>query len=143
GWGLGALAGAARVPRVAGARAPEWNGVGAAIARGPAVATSVAVVLAAVIVWVWPDRVRFTGDFLLRQGTVEVSEPPATMFPQALPLDLFLHYTVPQVLSNALSMDANGAARLLGMVEAGGLAALAIAFVRALGLAGGAALGLV
>src|SRR6185503_12890660 len=55
------------------------------------------------------------------------------------PLDVLLHYHVPRVLTNALAIDANMAARLLGMLEAGGLAALAIAFARTLGLSGGVA----
>jgi Tetratricopeptide repeat len=138
-WGLWALAALALVPRLARAVAPAWNAGGDAIARHPALATWAAFVLAVLVVGVWPDRVRFTGDFLLRQGTVDVAEQPSTLFPQALPLDVLLHYSVPRVLTDALSVDANGAARLLGMLEAGGLAALGIAFARTLGLAGGAA----
>lgn len=140
GWGLWALAALALVPALARRAAPLWNAAGDAITDHPALATWGAFVLAVLLVGICPDRVRFTGDFLLRQGTVEVAEKPSTLFPQALPLDVLLHYSVPRVLSDALSLDANGAARLLGMLEAGGLAALALAFARTLNLTAGAAL---
>src|SRR5262249_30864784 len=124
GWGLWALAAAALIPTLARRAAPLWNAAGDAMVRHPTLATWAAFVTAVLLVGLFPDRVRFTGDFLLRQGTVEVAEKPSSLFPQALPLDVLLHYTVPRVLTDALSLDANGAARLLGMIEAGGLAAL-------------------
>ena len=143
GWGLWALAALVLVPPLARRAAPLWNAAGDAIAEHPALATWAGFVAAVLLVGLWPDRVRFVGDFLLRQGTVDVAEPPGPMFPQALPLDILLHYSVPRVLTDALSLDANGAARLLGMAEAGGLAALAIAFARTLSLEGGAAVAVV
>ena len=40
--------------------------------------------------WSMPDRARFVGDFLLRQGAVEERVQPAALFPHALPADVFL-----------------------------------------------------
>ncbi|HET9327098.1 MAG TPA: tetratricopeptide repeat protein [Candidatus Eisenbacteria bacterium] len=139
GFGLWALAAVALIPGVARRATPAWNAIGEAIAKRPGLTTSAAVLAAMLLVWLFPDRVRFTGDFLLRQGTVEVAERPSQLFPQALPLDVLLHYGVPRVLTQALAIDANGAARLLGMLEAGTLAALAMGFARTLGLVAGAA----
>jgi len=138
-WGPWAVMALALVPAVARRLAPVWSAMGDAIARHPALVGWGAFAVAMLLVRLFPDRVRFTGDFLLRQGTVEVAERPSQLFPQALPLDVLLHYHVPRVLTNALAIDANMAARLLGMLEAGGLAALAIAFARTLGLSGGVA----
>jgi hypothetical protein len=140
GWSLWALSAVALVPPLARRIEPAWDAAGDAITRRPALTTFVAVLLAAGLVWACPDRVRYVGDFLLRQGTVEVAEKPAELFPQALPLDVLLHYRLPLFVTETALTDANGAARLLGVIEAAGLAALALSFVRALGLAGGAAL---
>jgi len=121
-------------------RAAPWCGrAGDALARsrsGPGVAA----VLGAALVAIFPDRVRFVGDFLLQQGTVEQVGQPSVLFPQALPLDVLLHYRLPRVLSAARLFDANGAARLLGTIEAGALALLAVGFTRTLALRGSAAL---
>ena len=139
-WGLWALAALALIPAVARRAAGIWSALGDAMAKHPALFTWAAFIAAMLLVGLNPDRVRFTGDFLLRQGTVEVAERPSQLFPQALPLDVFLHYGVPRVLTQALSIDANAAARLLGMLEAGALAALALAFARTLSMSGGAAI---
>jgi len=138
-WGLWLVAAVTLLPPVARRLAPMWNAAGDALSRHPALYLWAAAFTAILWVAVWPDRVRFVGDFLLRQGTVEVAERPSMLFPQALPLDVLLHYAVPRVLSEALSVDANGAARLIGMFEAAGLGVLSVAFARVLGLAGGAA----
>jgi hypothetical protein len=140
GWGLWLIAALALVPSLARRVSPVLGRWGDAITRRP-VSTAVAWALgAATLAWLTPDRVRFVGDFLLRQGTVEVVEQPGVLFPQALPLDVFLHYALPLKLTAAHLMSANGAARLLGGVEVALLGALAAAFARALELRGGAAL---
>src|SRR5262249_21683478 len=87
-----------------------------------------------------PDTVRFVGDFLLRQGTVEMADRPGVLFPQALPLDVFLHYTLPLRITTAHLADPNGAARLLGAVEIAALAIAAAWFPRVLEPRFGAAL---
>src|SRR5262245_11714487 len=138
-WGLWVLGAVVLVPPVARRLEPAFSRIGDAILRRPALTTIAAVGLGAALVWAFPDRVRYVGDFLLRQGTVEVAEKPADLFPQALPLDVVLHYLVPRIVSDLALTDANGCARILGMIEAAALAALALAFVRALGLAGAAA----
>ncbi|MEK7329666.1 MAG: hypothetical protein AAB113_02580, partial [Candidatus Eisenbacteria bacterium] len=132
GWGLWLLAALALVPPLARRVSPMLARWGDALTRRP-VSTATAWALgAATLAWLTPDRVRFVGDFLLRQGTVEVVEQPGLLFPQALPLDLFLHYALPLKLTAAHLMSANGAARLLGAVEVAMLGALAAAFARTL-----------
>lgn len=140
GWGLWLIAALALVPPLARQVSPVLARWGDALTRRP-VSTATAWALgAATLAWLAPDRVRFVGDFLLRQGTVEIVERPGVLFPQALPLDVFLHYALPLKLTAAHLMSANGAARLLGAVEAAMLGALAAAFARTLELRGGAAL---
>ena len=117
-WGPWLIAAAALVPPLARRARPALEGAGEAMRRRPALAAAAWAALAAALALGSPDRVRFVGDFLLRQGTVEVGEQPGLLFPQALPLDVFLHYTVPSALAASGTMDANGAARLLGALEA-------------------------
>ena len=139
GWGLWLIAALALSPPLAERLAPLLARWGDAIRRTPALAATAWAAAAMVLAWLTPDRVRFVGDFLLRQGTVEIVERPGVLFPQALPLDVFLHYALPLRLTTAQLMDANGAARLLGAVEVALLGAMATAFARALELRGGAA----
>lgn len=95
---------------------------------------------AALLAWCLPDRVAFTGDYLLRQGAAMFPLPPLHLFPQALPLDVALHYHLLRLLIGAGIPSADHAARLLGALEAAALAGFAMAFARALGLRGVAAL---
>jgi hypothetical protein len=139
GWGLWAIAVLFTLPPVARRVAPWAERAGDAIGRGAFGATIAAVVLAALLAWLMPDRVRFVGDFLLRQGTVEIAEKSTIVFPQALPLDVFLHVDLPGwLLANGVT-DANGAARVLGVAEIVLFAWLALRLARVLELRGGAA----
>jgi len=140
GWGLWLIAALALIPALSLRIQPALARWGDAIGRSPALAVTAWALAAATLAWLMPDRVRFVGDFLLRQGTVEIVERPGVLFPQALPLDVFLHYTLPLRLTAAHVLDANGAARLLGAVEAALLGGLACTFARTLELRGGAAL---
>jgi hypothetical protein len=139
GWGPWLVAALVLAPPVARRLLPLATRWGDAIARSPGLAATGWALAAAALAGLMPDRVRFVGDFLLRQGTVEIAERPGVLFPQALPLDVFLHYTLPLRLTAAHIMDANGAARMLGAVEAGVLGALAATCAGTLGLRGGAA----
>src|SRR5262249_3131207 len=112
GWSLWALAALALLPPFGRRLLPAWETIGRRVAQRPALSMTVAGLFGAAVVWVFPDRVRFVGDFLLRQGTVEVAELPSVLFPQALPLDVFLHYNVPSYIASSHWIDANGAARL-------------------------------
>lgn len=140
GWGLWAAAVLLTVPRLARRLAPWADRAGDAIGRGTRAAAIAAALLAALLAWSMPDRVRFVGDFLLRQGTVEIAEKPAILFPQALPLDVLLHVTLPTWLIGHGLADANGAARTLGLVEVALFALLALRLARVLDLRSGAAL---
>jgi hypothetical protein len=144
GWSLWALAALPLLPAISRRIAPWLAWAGDAFADHPALAAASWAALAAALVWVLPDRVRFVGDFLLRQGTVQVSDSlggvrTAILYPQALPLDVYLHYTLPALLTNRGLAGANLFARLLGAGEAALLGLLAAAFVRALSLRGIAA----
>ncbi len=135
-WGPWLIATAALYPAVSRRAVPALARFGDALADRPALSGWIMAALAAAVVVIFPDRTRFVGDFLLRQGTVEQGGAPAQLFPQALPLDVFLHYLLPRTLTEAGVLDANGAARLLGACEAAALAALAGAFARTLALRG-------
>jgi hypothetical protein len=135
-WALWALGALALIPAFGRRLEPWLTGAGRAIERSPGFATFVAIVVAVVLVSLFPDRVRFVGDFLIRQGTVQEAVKPSLIYPQALPLDVLLHYTIPRLTTDLGLADANGAARWIGAIDAALLAGLAIAFVRALALRG-------
>ena len=135
-WTLGLLA---LLPPVARRLLPPLARAGDALARGSMVWTLALVALVGLLVWGSPDNARFVGDFLLRQGTVEEAAKPAIIYPQALPLDVLLHYTIPTALQNAHVLSANGTGRALGVVNAMLLAWFAARLVIALGLDGAAA----
>lgn len=138
-WLPWALVAAALAPPVARRLVPWAERAGDALARDRR-AVALAAVAAALVVLALPDQVRFTGDFLIRQGTVETALRPDRVWPQALPLDTWLHFRLPLDLDRALGLDPNLYGRLFGAAAAGAFVALAAAFARALGLAGGAAL---
>src|SRR5262249_50365673 len=95
---------------------------------------------AAVRVLILPDRIHYVGDSLIRADAVTEGVPARALTPQALPLDVWFHSTLPAWLGHA-GMDPVLVTRLLGAVEAGALVFLALAFARGLGLSGGALLG--
>jgi hypothetical protein len=139
-WVPWALAALALVPPLARRAEPSFRRAGDAIARGSWVATLAAVAIAVLLVLALPDQVRFVGDFQLRQGAIDEAGPAGVLFPQAMPLDGFLHVELPTRLMGAGRLDVNWAPRGLGALEAGLLALLALAFARALALRGSGAL---
>jgi tetratricopeptide (TPR) repeat protein len=139
GWLPWLITALALVPPLARRVEPAVARAGRALATRNA-ALHVALALFVVgLVWGNADNTRFVGDFLLRQGTVEINAQPAVLFPQALPLDVFLHYTFPNALQTAQIASANTTARVLGVIDAVALALIATTFVRALSLTGAAA----
>ena len=136
-WTLAALA---LVPPLARRAEPVFRRAGEAIARGSRVASLVAATCAALLVLALPDRVRFVGDFQLRQGAIDEGGLAGGIFRQAMPLDVFLHVNLPTLLMGAGRLDVNWAPRALGVLEAALLALLALAFARALALRGTGAL---
>jgi tetratricopeptide (TPR) repeat protein len=139
-WAPWALMALALLPRVARALSPALRAAGDALAERPGPATLAWMAAAAALVLAFPDRVRFVGDFLLRQGAIEENVRPSTVFPQALPLDVLLHVTLPAWLMDQFALGAAAGVRALDALEAALLAALAAAYARALGLRGVAAL---
>jgi hypothetical protein len=103
-------------------------------------ALPIAVLAAVILVLVFPDRVQFVGDFLLRQGTSEEALPPSALFPQALPIDVFLHVVFPTWANGTLGIPSTVVSRILDALEAGALVALGFAFARRAGLKGKEAL---
>ncbi|MEO5618767.1 MAG: hypothetical protein ABIS67_13450 [Candidatus Eisenbacteria bacterium] len=105
---------------------------GGAIERSPGRLTLAVAAAATALVFALPDRLFFVGDFLLRMGAVQGEESPAVLSPQAFPLDVFLHYTVPLGAINAKWLDAPAAARVIGAFDAALLAAAGVLLARAL-----------
>jgi len=136
-WSLAALA---LVPPLARRVEPAFRRAGEAIARGSWVASLAAAAGAAFLVLALPDQVHFVGDFQLRQGAIVAGSPMGQFFPQAMPLDLFLHVDLPALLMGAGRPDPYWVPRALGALEAALLALLALAFARALALRGTGAL---
>jgi len=145
GWTLWLLSALALVPTLARRAMPWARRAGDAIAGhargGPPWNAPLALAAAAgITAWWLPDRLFFVGDFLLRHGTAERALEPAALFPQALPLDVLLHYRLPRALAGTFGMDVALGERALGSVEAAALGALAVAFARAVNARGAAAL---
>ncbi len=136
GWTLWALSALTLIPPVAGLLFKPLAALGRRFERSNALAYGLPAAAAAALAWVFPDRVRFVGDFLLRFGTAERALKPSGLFPQALPLDVFLHYGILRALDTGLKLDVNTTARIIGALECGLLAVLAVAFARALGQRG-------
>src|SRR5689334_1325859 len=80
----------------------------------------------ALLVLALPDRAWFLGDFLLRQGPSAAAFD--RMFPQALPLDRLIHGLIAPAIAHGDPGVANLFGRVLGALEAGALAALALCF---------------
>ncbi|MEO5617640.1 MAG: tetratricopeptide repeat protein, partial [Candidatus Eisenbacteria bacterium] len=139
GWAPWLLVGAALFPLVARAAEPRLAGFGDALARNAFGARAGFAMLAAGLVLVFPDRVWLIGDFLLRLGCTRGQIPVSMVFPQALPLDLFLHHHVPVALASSGLTDPNLWERGLGAIEAGALAFASASVARRLGLRGVAA----
>jgi len=124
------------VPAIARRLTPGLDRAGSWIASAPAVSTLVWATGAALLVFTTPDQARFVGDFILRESTLREHLAGTTWYPQALPLDLLIHERFARWIMDVLTMDPNGAGRLIGAVEAAMLGALAVQFVRVLQLRG-------
>lgn len=136
-WGMWAIAAATLVPSVARAALPALAALGRfASSLAGALALSVA---AGVLVWSLPDRTWFVGDFLIRVGAA-TSNLFGRNFSAALPLDLFLHNSLPRALGFGSDPAALRVIRGIGALEGIGLAALALHLVRGLGRHGPAAM---
>ena len=139
-WPLWGLATLALIPALSRRVLPGMSRLGERIGGAGVFGTLAAMVLAVALVGLLPDRAQYVGDFLLRQDTLEAPADAAAWYPQALPLDLFLHDTAARAAMETLGLDPNGEGRLLGAIEAALLAALALAFARTLGHRGAVAL---
>lgn len=72
-----------------------------------------------------PDRAKFVGDALLRDGLLDESSGFAKIFPQALPLDGWLHHGFPRWCTQVASISPLRVAFSIGAFEAFLLGALA------------------
>lgn len=138
-WLTWSLMAAALVPPLAARFVPVLDAFGDQFARGAWGATGALAALLAVFVIRFPDQVQFVGDFLIRQGSVTVQYDAALISPQAMPLDLLMHYRFPAWLQAAHGVTADVSGRLIGAAEAALLGVFAVRFARALGLSGAAA----
>jgi tetratricopeptide (TPR) repeat protein len=134
GWSAWVVAALMLVPPLA---RPVERVLARAAARTPGSLGTPALALAtAALVWCLPDQLHLVGDFLLRHGTAERALEPAALFPQALPLDVLLHYRLPRFMADFFHVEVSLTERALGALEAGILAGLSSSFARALGLTG-------
>lgn len=135
-WLLGSMALLPPVGRLL-ARGAEW--AGHLLADRPLFGYLGWAVLGGALAWSIPDQLFHVGDYLMRLGTVMSSTPPERVFPQALGLDIGLHYGLINWLTAHGLPDANQAERIVGALEAAGLGLLAVAYARSLALRGVAA----
>jgi hypothetical protein len=143
GWVLWAAAAAALFPLLGQPLTRPLDNLGNRLAgRDPWIVVGFAVA-AMTLVLAFPERLQFVGDFGLRERAVTEAIAPVELYPggpgQALPLDLALHHRIPHLIYASGILSPNGAGRLLGAFEAALFMALAILFVRALGLRSAAA----
>jgi hypothetical protein len=108
--------------------------------RGTIVLGFLLALLAAALVWRFPDVVQFTGDSGMRHGAFATTDNPRELVPQAMPGDLAMHWALPRWMEAHAHWPAERTDRAIGAALAilNGLAALALA--RALKLTGAAAL---
>ena len=139
GWAPWALVALAFVPAVARPLAARLERLGDGFARRALAPIAGLAALAMLLVAVLPDRLWLVGDFLLRLGCTRGRIPVEIVFPQAVPLDLFVHHYVPVALARAHLADPNDWERMVGTIEAGLLALAATALARRLDLRGVAA----
>src|SRR5512143_3010324 len=118
GWTLWLLAAAALAPPLARAALPMARAAGRALDAGWRGPLLLAGIVAAALA-VQPDRLHLVGDFLLRFGTAERAMHPDKLYPQALPLDVLLHYELPRLLADGARVTVDLTARALGAIEGG------------------------
>ena len=134
-WATWMVAALLLVPSVS---RPLAAGCGRIFPHVPASAGTTALVVAvAAAVVILPDRAWFVSDFILRLGIVHVTLPAERLFPQAPPLDLLLHVSLPRLLARWWSVDILAAERVLGVVKLLVLVGFAAAFVRLLDVPSG------
>ena len=92
--------------------------------RRPGAASVAAAVLVGGLLAALPDRVWFIGDFLQRVGAAEIGRF-RWVFPQSLPLDEFVHATLPRALGLSPDQAAGVYPQVLGIVEGTAFALLA------------------
>jgi len=79
---------------------------------------------------VFPDRVRFVGDFVLRLGILESANGFEHIFPQALELDRLLNHALPVRAGALLGVEPLVVLRTMGVLELWLLVGLATRFGR-------------
>jgi len=122
-WSTWAMMAAALTPAGGRALGGVVAGFGRALGRPWGVALAMAV--AAALVWSFPDRLHYVGDFLMRIGAVRQEESPDVLSPQAFPLDVLVHYALPLHAQKAWGMAPDVAVRVIGALGAALLAAAA------------------
>ena len=133
GWALAAVPLVMLLPRAARALECGLAKAGDALARRPGAGALLAFVGVAILVLALPDRSHFVGDYLLREGRLNQGTWSAEMFPQAMPLDVLLHFFAPVGIGHALGIPPAEANRWASALEAGALAVSAVVLTRALG----------
>jgi hypothetical protein len=137
-WGLAAFALIPAFPARMGSMAPHPGRTAGRSLLADLFMYSACAIGGAALVWLFPDRLWFTGDFLMRRGTAFGIGDVRTLFPQATWLDLAIHYQLPRFLAKSLGVNIITTVRAIGALEAAVLGLLAAAFARALRLRGAA-----
>jgi predicted NAD-dependent protein-ADP-ribosyltransferase YbiA (DUF1768 family) len=130
GWALWLMGALALIPGVSRALVPAFTRAGEFLLRAPLAATLLVALGVAAVIWALPDRVMFTGDFINRNTTAAFGGNFGEAFPENLPLDNFLHASLPRALGRLLHVDAYMGLRMVGALEAGALFLLCASFVR-------------
>ena len=135
-WATLGLIGAALVPPIGAALTRGLERVGRQYETPSSKALLWLFATVAVGIIYLPDRVGFTGDYLLRISSAKASGSPVKIFPQALPFDLWLHITVPHEIARLRIAPVEVTSRVLDALEAGCLALLVVTLVRRSGARG-------
>ncbi len=147
GWISWAVAALALLPPIVRRLRDPVERFGDRLARGNRLTVLATAGAVAFGVFLMPDRIRFLGDSYLRgeiasgQGSLELVSGGGPG--QFLPLDALLHFHLPRTIAAASPVSVELGSRVLGAVEVFVLVLIAVAWVRVLGLTGGAAIGAV
>ena len=138
-WVPWAIAALALTPAVGRRIAPMFARAGEFVRDSRWGAHAAFAVIAALATWLLPDQTHYVGDFQIRLGAAAGNFATRALFPQALPLDIYLHDTLPHLLAGADPLRVVTVIRAMDSIEAAALGIAAVMFARALELRGIAA----
>ncbi len=138
-WAVALLPFVLVIPGVGAAIGRALGSLGDRAAPAPATAAVICGLLAGATALLLPDRSLFVGDSLLRFGRLGMGQWVPGLFPQAMPLDVFFHFTLPTALARAGGLSPTDVDRWTSALKAGLLGAAAVTLISAFALRGIAA----